>query len=68
MLKNLSYWYASKNKKQRNILRLAAFIACICVGPFSLVFVATWMVPLMLYLEFQSASSENDQIEKPADE
>lgn len=50
-LENLIYWYNSKTTRQRNILRLTAFIlaALPMIGWF---FITPWIVPLMLYLEF----------------
>ncbi len=59
ILNDLVYWYAVKNNKQKNIVRISVVIASICIGPFTLVFVATWLVPLLLYLEFQSAGLED---------
>ncbi len=52
MLNNLNTWYGSKNKRQRNILRVTAFLLCVAGGPYTIMFVAPWMVPMMLFLEF----------------
>lgn len=50
-LKRLGTWYNSKTGRQRNVLRITAFLlsALPVVGWLG---VAPWMVPLMLYLEF----------------
>ncbi|PCC98553.1 hypothetical protein EAO82_14250 [Halopseudomonas pelagia] len=50
-LKTLASWYNSKTSRQRNILRITALLlsAFPVVGWLG---VAPWMIPLMLYLEF----------------
>ncbi|PSU70415.1 hypothetical protein C9J22_10555 [Photobacterium phosphoreum] len=58
MVKKVIHWYASKNSKQKNIFRIGAFLSCICLGPITLILVATWMVPLWLLLEFNAAGDE----------
>ena len=50
-LKRLANWYNSKTGRQRNILRITAFL--LAAFPFiGWVGVAPWLIPLMLYLEF----------------
>jgi hypothetical protein len=58
MLKKLALWYSSKTKRQRNVLRLTALLLSVCLGPITLIFVAPWLVPLMLYLEFNVDEKE----------
>ena len=50
-LKRLAHWYSSRSSRQRNILRLVAFLlsAAPIVG---WVGIAPWLVPLMFYLEY----------------
>lgn len=57
-IKQLCGWYSSRTSRQRNILRLVAFLlsAAPIVG---WIFIAPWMVPLMLYLEYQLKPVEN---------
>lgn len=50
-LGNLIRWYNSKTARQRNILRITAFILA-AFPMIGWILVAPWMVPLMLYLEF----------------
>jgi len=51
IFQRLAKWYSSRSSRQRNILRLAAFLlsAAPFVGWF---FIAPWMIPLMFYLEY----------------
>ena len=58
LLRNLSNWYNSKANRQRNVLRITAFILAafpiigwVCVAP--------WMVPLVLYLEFHLQNEDD---------
>lgn len=50
-LKKLTTWYNSKTDRQRNVLRITAFL--LSAFPYiGWLFVAPWMIPLMLYVEF----------------
>ncbi|HDZ55285.1 MAG TPA: hypothetical protein ENI17_07950 [Pseudomonas xinjiangensis] len=50
-LKKLATWYNSKTGRQRNVLRITAFLLS-AFPVFGWLGVAPWMIPLMLYLEF----------------
>ena len=56
-LRNLSNWYNSKTKRQRNVLRITVFILA-AFPILGWIFVAPWMIPLVLYLEFHLQSDE----------
>jgi len=61
-LKKLINWYNSKTNRQRNILRISAFL--LSAIPFiGWLLIAPWMIPLMLYLEFH-LNTEVDQVAK----
>jgi hypothetical protein len=50
-LQHLNRWYSTRSASQRNTLRLMAFI--LSAFPFlGWIFIAPWMVPFMLYLEY----------------
>jgi len=56
-LQRLSHWYSTRSRRQRNILRLVAFL--LAAAPFlGWFFIAPWMVPLMLYLEYKLKPDE----------
>jgi hypothetical protein len=55
---NLSNWYNSKTNRQRNVLRITAFILA-AFPIFGWIIVAPWMVPLVLYLEFHLKTQDS---------
>ena len=56
-LQRLNHWYSTRSGRQRNILRLVAFI--LSAFPFIGWFlIAPWMVPFMLYLEYKLKPDE----------
>ena len=58
-LRNLSDWYNSKTSRQVNVLRITALILA-GFPIFGWFFIAPWMVPLMLYLEFHLSPKSED--------
>jgi hypothetical protein len=50
-MKRLCIWYNTRTSRQRNILRLTGLLLS-AVPIIGWVFVAPWMIPLMLYLEY----------------
>ncbi len=59
MLRNLASWYSSKTKRQINVLRLTAFILA-AFPMIGWIFIAPWMIPLMLYLEYHLKPSDTE--------
>jgi hypothetical protein len=55
----LAAWYNSKTKRQVNVIRITALVLS-AVPVFGWLFVAPWMIPLMLYLEFHLNPNNND--------
>lgn len=51
-LQRLNHWYSTRSGRQRNILRLVAFILS-AFPYFGWFLIAPWMVPFMLYLEYK---------------
>jgi len=58
-LNEILNWYNSKTGRQRNILRFIAF-SLSAIPYVGWIGVATWMVPLMIYLEFNLNPNNND--------
>lgn len=50
-IKELKSWYASVTKKQRNILWVGAILIS-AIPIIGWVFIAPWLIPLMLFLEY----------------
>jgi hypothetical protein len=51
IVKRLIKWYNSKTKRQINILRLTALLLS-AIPIIGWIFIAPWMIPLILYMEF----------------
>lgn len=51
IFRNLVIWYNSKTKRQLNVLRITALVLS-ALPIIGWLFIAPWMIPLMLYLEF----------------
>jgi hypothetical protein len=56
-IKKITSWYNTKTKRQINVLRISAILimAIPIVGWF---LIAPWLIPLMLYLEFNYNPNE----------
>jgi len=50
-LRNLAAWYNSKTNRQVNILRITVVLLS-AIPIFGWVFIAPWLIPLTLFLEF----------------
>jgi hypothetical protein len=50
-IKNLKSWYSSVTKKQRNLLWISAILIS-AIPIIGWVFIAPWLIPLMLFLEY----------------
>jgi len=57
-LEKLASWYNSKTKRQINVLRISAILIMVIplVGWF---LIAPWLIPLMLFLEYNYKPTEN---------
>lgn len=56
LLKTLSNWYNSRTKRQINVLRLTALL----LSAIGWGLIAPWLIPLMLYMEYNFNPDDTD--------